>query len=374
MQPIGQRHAAEGVEKRFNYRLTLFTFTSFNWIYDSFYTIENGVAKKKVPFFIDEYITPLGLAHLVMHTGVKENEVLTLYFRETNFINISEFNLIKEALLNKYNIESDIRLNRKGYESKISIIIKNSSFLNLSKIIAPHMPLEFSFLLNKDSLSSLLKPNKNISDKIASESIYPIKIYENADICKDLIIKDNADKSGIYRWTHIYNLKSYLGSSSNLKKRFSNYYNYNYISDPKKNMLINKALLNNGYSVFRLEILEYCDKELLIDREQFYLDLLKPEYNILEFAYYSIGSLAFDQSRAKVKHSASTLKKFKDRILTPEQKFKLKKHLNELNSKQFTDEFRYKLSKGTANFNRLSKGKKVNFTNIETDTKLEFFS
>jgi hypothetical protein len=31
-------------------------------------------------------------------------------------------------------------------------------------------------------------------------------------------IKDNADKSGIYRWTHIYNGKSYLGSSSNLKK------------------------------------------------------------------------------------------------------------------------------------------------------------
>ena len=44
----------------------------------------------------------------------------------------------------------------------------------------------------------------------------------------------------------------------------------------------------------------------------------------------------------------------------------------ELNSKQFTEEFKSKLSKGTANFNRLSK--KVNFTNIETDTKLEFSS
>ena len=71
-----------------------------------------------------------------MQTGVKENEVLTLSplrrvvgQGQQNFINISEFNLIKEALLNKYNIESDIMLNRKGYESKISIIIKNSSFL-----------------------------------------------------------------------------------------------------------------------------------------------------------------------------------------------------------------------------------------------------
>jgi hypothetical protein len=74
----------------------------------------------------------------------------------------------------------------------------------------------------------------------------------------------------------------------------------------------------------------------------------------------------------------------KDRILTPafarwpkgqrEQKFKLKKHLKELNSKQFTEEFKSKLSKGTANFNRLSKSKKVKITNIETDTKLEFSS
>jgi hypothetical protein len=137
------------VEKRFNYKLTLFTFSSFTWIYDSFYITVKGETIKTVPFYISDYLTPLGLAHLVMQTGVKENEVLTLSLRETNFINISEFNLIKEALLNKYNIESDIMLNRKGYESKFSIIIKNSSFLKLSKIIAPHMPLEFSFLLDK---------------------------------------------------------------------------------------------------------------------------------------------------------------------------------------------------------------------------------
>ena len=149
------------VEKRFNYKLTLFTFSSFTWIYDSFYITVNGKTIKTVPFYISDYLTPLGLAHLVMQTGVKENEVLTLSLKvgdglspgvspsPTNFRNISEFNLIKEALLNKYNIESDIMLNRKGYESKFSIIIKNSSFLKLSKIIAPHMPLEFAYLLDK---------------------------------------------------------------------------------------------------------------------------------------------------------------------------------------------------------------------------------
>lgn len=46
------------------------------------------------------------------------------------------------------------------------------------------------------------------------------------------------------------------------------------------NMTINKALLKYGYSGFKLEILEYCDPSKCIEREQYYIDLLNPEYNI----------------------------------------------------------------------------------------------
>ena len=60
LKAIGRQ---EAVEKRFNYRLTLFTFTSLTWIYDSFYTIAEGSPKKKVPYFIDNYLTPIGLAN-----------------------------------------------------------------------------------------------------------------------------------------------------------------------------------------------------------------------------------------------------------------------------------------------------------------------
>jgi len=45
-------------------------------------------------------------------------------------------------------------------------------------------------------------------------------------------------------------------------------------------MLINKALLKYGYSNFKIEILEYCEPSKCIEREQYYIDLLKPEYNI----------------------------------------------------------------------------------------------
>jgi ubiquinol-cytochrome c reductase cytochrome b subunit len=66
---VGKLQQQTKIEDRFNYRLTLYTFTSFNWIFDSFYTLGcceaagKNVYKKRVPFFISEYISPFGLAH-----------------------------------------------------------------------------------------------------------------------------------------------------------------------------------------------------------------------------------------------------------------------------------------------------------------------
>lgn len=78
---------------------------------------------------------------------------------------------------------------------------------------------------------------------------------------------------------HIESGKSYIGSSIKLNIRFKQYFNFNHISYPKRNMVIYKALLKYGYSGFRLEILEYCSPEKRLSREQFYLDNFKPEYN-----------------------------------------------------------------------------------------------
>ena len=55
------------------------------------------------------------------------------------------------------------------------------------------------------------------------------------------------------------------------------------------NMIVYKAILKYGYSNFRLEILEYCEPNNVVTREQYYLDILKPEYNILFTAGSSLG-------------------------------------------------------------------------------------
>lgn len=131
-----------------------------------------------------------------------------------------------------------------------------------------------------------MKNNKNSLNCSNIILINPTVSYENADIQKMEILNANQRKMGIYRWTHKEYEKSYVGSAINLSRRFRSYYSIYYILNEtkKNNSKIYKALIKYGYSSFRLDILEYCDPSILIKREQYYLDILKPEYNILKKA------------------------------------------------------------------------------------------
>lgn len=128
-------------------------------------------------------------------------------------------------------------------------------------------------------------------------------------------------------------------------------------------MSIYSALLKYGYSSFQLEILEYCEVSHLTEREQYYLDLLKPEYNILLKAGSSLG----------FKHTEKTLLKMRA-PKTAENLVKIRNHLARLNASPFPADIRARISAGMANFNILTKGKKVVFTNIETHETLSFAS
>lgn len=75
-------------------------------------------------------------------------------------------------------------------------------------------------------------------------------------------------------------------------------------------MAIYRALLFYGFSKFSLDIIKYCKIENLLKMEQFYLDLLKPEYNILQIAGSSLGVIRSEETRAKMSARAR-LKKVK---------------------------------------------------------------
>jgi group I intron endonuclease len=83
----------------------------------------------------------------------------------------------------------------------------------------------------------------------------------------------------------------------NLGVRLRKYYNHYYLTKGSKGMYISRALLKYGYSGFKLEILEYCAPEKCLEREQYYLDLLNPEYNVLLTAGSPRGRKHTDKAR-----------------------------------------------------------------------------
>jgi hypothetical protein len=124
----------------------------------------------------------------------------------------------------------------------------------------------------------------NVSE--TKKNIVPEVTYENADTQRLVILKDNRKRAGVYRWVNKLSGKSYVGSSVDLARRLKYYYNLSFLEKINKvNSRIYRSLLKNGYSNFKLEILEYCDTlNIVIQREQYYIDLIKPEYNILALA------------------------------------------------------------------------------------------
>lgn len=139
---------------------------------------------------------------------------------------------------------------------------------------------------------------------ISFSIIVPFMIYSNADSEKLQILNENRNKSGIYLWTHLEDNRKYVGSAFNLTSRFYSYYSIPKLN--KNNSYISRALLKHGYAVFRLSILEYIDvkdipkkeaRKLILEREQYYIDLLEPEYNILKTAGSPLGHKHSEESK-----------------------------------------------------------------------------
>jgi hypothetical protein len=110
--------------------------------------------------------------------------------------------------------------------------------------------------------------------------------------------------AGIYLWTHKQSGKMYVGSAIDLSIRLSKYYLPSALKQVDN--YISRAIICHTHSAFSLSILEYIDisnlskdkaKALILGQEQYYIDSLMPEYNILKIAGNSLG----------YKHSLETL-------------------------------------------------------------------
>lgn len=168
----------------------------------------------------------------------------------------------------------------------------------------------------------VIKKKNNKNNMIENKKLLvPILSYSDPYEKKKLILKENRGKAGIYKWTHKESGKHYIGSSVNLSKRIGDYLNLHYLNKEivKSESCIYKSILKYGHSNFILDIIEYCEhnKDILLNREQYYIDLLKPEYNILQKAGSVLG---FKHSKSIIEYRRLVQK---GRIHTEETKLKM---------------------------------------------------
>jgi hypothetical protein len=131
-----------------------------------------------------------------------------------------------------------------------------------------------------------------------TKKLTSVKTYENAKKLKKQLIQENLKLSGVYCLINSLNNKTYVGSSVDLGRRFNDYFNKSNLIRDKR--MIHSALLKYGHENFQVCILEYCSQGELIKREQYYMDLIEPDYNILKFAYSTLGRIVGKETRKKL--------------------------------------------------------------------------
>ena len=123
-------------------------------------------------------------------------------------------------------------------------------------------------------------------------------IYLNPGKDQKSMLEDNRGRSGIYMWENKTNGKTYVGSSQDLRKRIQDYFDKHVLN--YSGSKIYKAILKYGHDHFIFKVLEYCHVNDLMVREQYYLDTLQPEYNILKYAKSSRGYLHSEATKERL--------------------------------------------------------------------------
>jgi len=83
--------------------------------------------------------------------------------------------------------------------------------------------------------------------------------------------------SGIYQIKNTINNKFYIGSAKNLNVRKARHFS-SLKNCRHENIYLQRSYNKHGECFFVFNIMEYCEEKYLLEREQYYLDLLKPFY------------------------------------------------------------------------------------------------
>jgi len=110
------------------------------------------------------------------------------------------------------------------------------------------------------------------------------------------------DKIGIYFIFNLKNGKRYIGSSKNIYNRLHEHIHL-LKNDKAHNIYLQNSWNKYGEDNFLFGILEYCDLENLLQREQFYISTLSPEYNFSAFVISNTNRVITDEQKLKISNT-----------------------------------------------------------------------
>jgi group I intron endonuclease len=114
------------------------------------------------------------------------------------------------------------------------------------------------------------------------------------------IILENRNCSGVYALICRVNNKFYVGSSTNLTNRLLDYMQPAYLAQ-QTNRPILRAIVKYGLMNFIFVVLETCNVTDTLQREQYWLDLLEPDYNLSPKAGSTLGVSLSEETKAKLR-------------------------------------------------------------------------
>lgn len=119
------------------------------------------------------------------------------------------------------------------------------------------------------------------------------------------------ERSGIYLIKSTFDDRCYVGSAVNLYERRRGH-KFQLRHNKHENSKLQNFYNKYGEDYLTYVVLEFCDKNKLVEREQYYLDTVKPSFNIYAKAYSPIGHKATEETRKKLSESIRNSVKHKE--------------------------------------------------------------
>lgn len=183
--------------------------------------------------------------------------------------------------------------------------------------------------------------------------------------------------TGIYEIRNILNFTSYIGSSVDIKQRWS-VHKSELRKGNHKNQHLQRAWNKYGESNFSFSVLEVCKIDVMIEREQYYIDKEDSPYNILKKAYSFLGYKHTEETKKIISDYHKGNKHALGHKDTPEQK---EARIKMLKSRKQTEETKKKVSdfqkgrvKSEEEKKKISKGLTGHRLSEETKKKLSIIN